>query len=78
MQHIITIPMSPRDLSHELRVSLSGILGVSALLQQENLTPSQQEYIAILTTAGNRLLALTELLTAKKSSLLFSDNSVVC
>ncbi len=66
MQHIIAIPMSLQDLSHELRISLAGILGVSALFQQEQLTPSQKEYVAIVTTAGTRLLALTELLTAKK------------
>jgi PAS domain S-box-containing protein len=45
-------------MSHELRTPLTAILGFGQLLQIENLTPHQSEFVGYVLTAGQHLLAL--------------------
>lgn len=45
-------------MSHELRTPLTAILGFGQLLEIENLTPGQHEYIGYVVKAGRHLLAL--------------------
>lgn len=45
--------------SHEMRTPLNGILGMSALLLDTDLTPSQRAYVEAVRQSGASLLALT-------------------
>jgi hypothetical protein len=44
--------------SHEIRTPLNGIMGMAALLQETELSPSQKEYAAAIRKSGARLLDL--------------------
>ena len=46
-------------ISHEMRTPLNGILGMSALLLDTELTPSQRAYVEAVRQSGASLLALT-------------------
>ncbi|NIA06782.1 MAG: HAMP domain-containing protein [Actinobacteria bacterium] len=48
------------NMSHELRTPLNGILGFSELLAQEKLTAEQKEFLSIITSSGNVLLAIIQ------------------
>lgn len=45
-------------ISHELRTPLNAILGMAQILKQKDLTKEHQEYIDIISHAGNSLLSL--------------------
>lgn len=65
----ITLPlnMSAKDLSHELRIPLTGILGGVALLDDEPLSMKQKEQLNLIKQSGDRLLAIINtLLTNSK------------
>lgn len=48
-------------LSHELRIPLAGILGMSELLSsEEGLTTQQKEEVRVIHTAGVRLFAMVK------------------
>ena len=47
-----------RHMSHELRTPLNAIIGFSQLLENEDLTKVQAEYLSEILVAGNRLLIL--------------------
>lgn len=49
--------MDHHTLSHELRIPLTGILGMAELLNNQNLSPTQKEQVEIIREAGYRLLA---------------------
>jgi len=52
------------NMSHELRTPLSGVVGVTDLLRRTTLDPSQCEYVGIIRTSSELLLALiNDLLT---------------
>ncbi len=64
---IVNLPISLRELSHELRIPLTGILGNAALLKDENLTQEQRSQVDDIIKSGNALLNLANrLLEAKK------------
>ncbi|MBF0476725.1 MAG: response regulator, partial [Deltaproteobacteria bacterium] len=46
------------NMSHEIRTPLQVILGTADLLQETPLTPDQRQYVQILQSAGDNLLAL--------------------
>ncbi|MGP1450278.1 MAG: response regulator [Wolinella sp.] len=46
------------NMSHEMRTPLNGIIGFSKLLLEENLTPTQREYIEIIDKSGEHLLGI--------------------
>ena len=62
------IPISLNEISHELRTSLTGILNGAQFLNDGFLTSEQQSYVDIIGMAGNRILALTQLLTEKQNA----------
>jgi len=45
-------------MSHEIRTPLNGVLGVADILAGTKLTEDQQEYVNLIRTSGNTLLAL--------------------
>lgn len=45
-------------MSHEIRTPMNGVLGMSALLADTMLTDEQREYVNIINTSGNALLAI--------------------
>lgn len=47
-------------LSHEIRNPLTGVIGVAALLEREELTPRQRELVSMLTASGRMLHALVD------------------
>ena len=46
------------NISHELRTPLNGVIGMSQLLNQTNLTAKQTEYVDSIETCGDTLLSL--------------------
>lgn len=57
----LNIPVDFDTLSHELRIPLTGILGMSELLHDEDsLSEEQKKQIDLIHEAGNRLLAFVE------------------
>jgi len=48
------------QLSHEIRTPMNGILGMSELLEDSPLTPSQQDYVRTITYSGNNLLKILD------------------
>ncbi len=57
-----TIPNSTRDwiaqFSHEIRTPLSGIVGMTDLLKETPLNPTQYNYVRVLTSSGKHLMEL--------------------
>jgi CheY-like chemotaxis protein len=45
-------------MSHDIRTPMNGIIGTSDLLQDTNLSPTQQEYVDIIQQSGGTLLSL--------------------
>lgn len=52
--------MTSDQVSHELRISLTGILGANYLLDQTDLNEQQQAFIQLINVSAKRLLALAE------------------
>ncbi len=48
----------PTGMSHEIRTPLSGIITVSNLLADEELTPSQRDLVSTVKTSGSILLGI--------------------
>ena len=46
------------NMSHEIRTPMNGVLGVANLLARTPLTPAQQEYLRIIRSSGQHLLAV--------------------
>ena len=46
------------NMSHEIRTPLNGIIGMSEILKETNLTESQQEHLEIISISGNNLLSI--------------------
>lgn len=64
----LTIGIDYSTLSHELRTPLVGILGMAELLHDEELSPLQQEQIAVIQQAGDRLLNfINKILSSQQS-----------
>lgn len=60
MKHVPYQPGVAYQISHELRIPLTGILGVTHFLSQTTLTPQQQSYLQIIQDADDRLLLLED------------------
>jgi signal transduction histidine kinase len=73
MKHTIYQPSAVSHISHELRIPLTGILGMVNFLNKTSLTPHQQAYVQIIQEAANRLLSLENKLPA----ILKADNTRV-
>lgn len=57
--HTLTLSLNPRELSHEMRISLTGILSTAELLDHDdNLNIKQHEQLSLIQQAGVRLLAV--------------------
>lgn len=56
----LNLTMDYKTLSHELRIPLTGIIGVTELFDEEKLSHEQKKQIAIIRKAGIRLLATVE------------------
>lgn len=57
--HTLTLSLNPRELSHEMRISLTGILSTAELLDHDdNLNSEQHEQLSLIQQAGFRLLAV--------------------
>lgn len=65
-----SIPIDYNTLSHELRIPLTGILGMTELLiQEEGLSAEQKEEIAVIRQSGDRLHTfIEEILNRKKDT----------
>ncbi len=46
------------QLNHELRIPLTGILGMADLLEKTSLTVEQEKYLQVIKLSGERLLSL--------------------
>jgi signal transduction histidine kinase len=51
-------PSTVSQISHELRIPLTGILGMLRFLKDTPLTSQQQQYLEIIQQAANNLLLL--------------------
>lgn len=59
----ITLMMNEMKLSHELRISLAGILGGAELLSiSEHLSYEEKEQLELIRDSGNRLLNIVNLI----------------
>lgn len=55
------------NISHEIRTPLNGILGMTSMLEREELSPVIQQNVALMKSCGERLLAtLTDILDLSK------------
>ena len=63
-------PSAISQISHELRIPLTGIFGITNFLSKTALTPQQQTYLQMIREAANRLL----LLDSKLPAILKADN----
>lgn len=55
--HTITLTLNPKELSHEMRISLTGILGIAELMDHDsNLNGEQHEQLCLIQQSGYRLL----------------------
>lgn len=62
---VVKAPNSREDvntLHHELRTSLTIILGAVNFLNEEPLTPKQREYVAYISSSANSLLSVADAL----------------
>lgn len=60
----ITLNLDFETLSHELRTPLAGILGMTEIMEGEDLAPDVKEQVAVIHQAGDRLMAMiNQLLT---------------
>lgn len=57
-------PSKLSQISHELRIPVTGIIGMAHLLSETSLSAEQKEYIQHIVTAANRLLHLEPTLHA--------------
>ncbi|CAN5359510.1 hypothetical protein BH10PSE19_BH10PSE19_11180 [soil metagenome] len=57
-------PSKQSQISHELRIPITGIIGMVHLLSETSLTDEQKEYLQHIITAANRLLILEPTLHA--------------
>lgn len=55
-------PSVMSQISHELRIPLTGIMGMAHFLSETSLTPQQQDYLKSIQTSAQRLLAFENLL----------------
>ena len=55
-------PSTLSQISHELRIPLTGIMGMIHFLNGTTLTPKQKEYLEIIQASAQRLLALEDTL----------------
>lgn len=60
----VTLKIDPQTLSHELRIPLTGILGMAHLLELKNLNAEQKQEVDVIKEAGQRLLAFIDELLA--------------
>ncbi len=72
MQAVI-LPMDLKEISHEFRNSLAGILGNLHFLSTEIMTPEQTAYINDIKASSERLLKTASLIL-EKSQLITSNN----
>lgn len=57
-------PSKLSQISHELRIPITGIVGMAYLLNETELTEQQKEYLQHIVSAANRLLTLEPTLHA--------------
>jgi signal transduction histidine kinase len=57
-------PSIMSQISHELRIPLTGILGMAQILAETKLTAVQKEYLQVILSSAQRLLALEDKLKA--------------
>lgn len=53
-------PNIASQVSHDLRIPLTGILGMTYFLNKTQLTPEQKRYVSIIEAEVTRLLALED------------------
>ena len=46
------------DMSHELKTPMTGVIGMSSLLDSTDLTPEQQKFVGIIRNSGEKLLSV--------------------
>lgn len=51
-------PSIMSQISHELRIPLTGIMGMTQFLSETSLTPQQKDYLKAIQTSAERLLSL--------------------
>ena len=57
------VKLSVKDASHELRISMTGLLGASFMLKQTTLTETQSHAVELLMTSFSRLSELADKLS---------------
>jgi len=62
----VSLPMSLKDLSHELRTPVTGIRGCAVLMQDEPLSINQQAFIKEIVEQADKLTNLANLLLQAK------------